>query len=117
LTERCRSCPHRSNRIEAEYGWFDAVSRVRELSEREREVFQLLAAGLSNRQIAERIWVAERTVKGHLAQIMVKLGVESRLQAGLAAFVYWLFETWRAVSACTPDPTAIETNQQGERRD
>jgi DNA-binding CsgD family transcriptional regulator len=121
MTEWCRSCPRRPNRIEAEYHWFDALSRVDELSDREREVFLLLTAGLSNRQIGQRMSVVERTVKGHLAQILAKLGVENRLQAGLVAFVYRVFETWRAASVAgmpitAPYPTALRTNQGGYKR-
>lgn len=61
---------------------------VNELSVRERQVFALLGAGLSNRQIGRRLDVTERTVKDHVGRILAKLGLESRLQAGLAALVY-----------------------------
>jgi DNA-binding CsgD family transcriptional regulator len=83
------------------------VSRVRGLSERERDVLLLLAAGLSNRQVARRISVAERTVKSHIAQIMAKLQVDSRLQAGLVAFAYLLNETTRADSAIGASAPAV----------
>jgi DNA-binding NarL/FixJ family response regulator len=63
-------------------------SDVNELSVRERQVFALLGAGLSNRQIGRRLDVTERTVKDHVGRILAKLGLESRLQAGLAALVY-----------------------------
>ena len=55
------------------------------LSPRERQVLELLAEGCSNRQIAERLFLAETTVKGHVAALLAKLGVESRLQAVVRA--------------------------------
>jgi two-component system nitrate/nitrite response regulator NarL len=56
-----------------------------ELTERELEVLTLLADGLSNRAIAERLHLAESTVKGYVAMLLEKLGVESRLQAVVRA--------------------------------
>jgi DNA-binding NarL/FixJ family response regulator len=53
----------------------------RELSKREYEVLCLLAKGLRNREIAKRLGITERTVKNHVAQIIVKLGVRSRTEA------------------------------------
>ncbi len=51
------------------------------LTEREREVLRLLAAGLSNREIGERLFLSPETVKTHLGSIYRKLGVETRTQA------------------------------------
>ncbi|TMD94745.1 MAG: response regulator transcription factor [Chloroflexi bacterium] len=50
------------------------------LSRREREVAQLLAQGLSNREIAERLYLSERTVDNHVHHILAKLGFDSRVQ-------------------------------------
>ncbi|MEV2250776.1 helix-turn-helix transcriptional regulator [Streptomyces sp. NPDC050147] len=61
------------------------MSRIPLLSARETQVFELLGKGYSNRSIARRLAIAERTVKFHVAQVLSKLGVESRLQAGLVA--------------------------------
>lgn len=55
------------------------------LSEREREVLVLLAQGLSNKEIAQRLYLSVRTVEGHLANIYGKLGVHSRTEAALYA--------------------------------
>ena len=55
------------------------------LSPREREVLDLLAEGCSNRQIAARLFIAETTVKGYVAALLDKLGVDSRLQAVVRA--------------------------------
>ncbi|HEY6798665.1 MAG TPA: helix-turn-helix transcriptional regulator [Kineosporiaceae bacterium] len=66
--------------------WEQVLARVASLSQREAETFRLLAGGASNRLIAARLQVTERTVKAHVAQILAKLDVESRLQAGIVAF-------------------------------
>lgn len=58
-----------------------ALSTATSLSAREREVLRLLTAGLSNRQIAAQLCVAESTVKAHLDNIYRKLSVNSRTQA------------------------------------
>lgn len=51
------------------------------LSEREQEILHLIASGLSNQEIAERLVIAITTVKWHVRQIFNKLGVNSRTQA------------------------------------
>lgn len=55
------------------------------LSAREREVLALIAGGLSNREIAGRLFLSETTVKTHVANILGKLGLKSRTQAALYA--------------------------------
>jgi DNA-binding NarL/FixJ family response regulator len=52
-----------------------------ELSAREQEVLDLLALGLRNRDIGERLFISERTVARHLVQIYAKLGVSTRTAA------------------------------------
>jgi DNA-binding NarL/FixJ family response regulator len=64
-----------------------ALRFTRALSARERTVFQFLGAGYDNRSIARELGVSERTVKRHVTVILAKLGLESRLQAGLAALI------------------------------
>jgi DNA-binding NarL/FixJ family response regulator len=51
------------------------------LTAREREVLQLMAQGLSNRQIAARLHISPHTVKFHVASILAKLGAASRTEA------------------------------------
>ena len=63
----------------------EAGSRTEVLSEREREVLSLMAKGLANREIGERLWIAEATVKTHVTHILAKLGQSDRVQAVLAA--------------------------------
>lgn len=53
------------------------------LSVREREVLDLVAAGLANKQIARRLGITERTVKGHLTSAFQRIGVADRTQAAL----------------------------------
>jgi len=52
---------------------------------REREVLQLVASGLANKQIARRLGISEKTVKGHLTQVFQAIGVTDRTQAALWA--------------------------------
>ncbi|MDT0465775.1 response regulator transcription factor [Streptomyces gibsoniae] len=68
--------------------WDAAMARVPLLSDRELDVFRLLAKGASNRTIAARLAITERTAKAHVAQILAKLEVESRLQAGIVGFAW-----------------------------
>ncbi|MEA2550906.1 MAG: hypothetical protein QOE25_675, partial [Actinomycetota bacterium] len=55
------------------------------LSAREREVLILVAAGLANKQIARKLGIAEKTVKGHLTRVFQSIGVQDRTQAALWA--------------------------------
>jgi len=55
------------------------------LTSREVEVLRLIAAGASNRDIAEQLVISERTVKSHITHILGKLGVSSRTQAAARA--------------------------------
>jgi DNA-binding CsgD family transcriptional regulator len=55
------------------------------LTEREREVLALLAAGLSNREIAARLYIAPKTASVHVSRILAKLGAASRTQAAAIA--------------------------------
>jgi len=56
-----------------------------ELTSREREVLSLLAAGLANRAIGERLGVTEATVKAHLTRVYTRLGVNDRMSAARRA--------------------------------
>jgi LuxR family maltose regulon positive regulatory protein len=58
-----------------------ALALIEPLSERELEVLRLIAGGLSNKEVAERLVIATSTVKSHANHIYGKLGVRSRTQA------------------------------------
>src|SRR3989304_1528988 len=60
-------------------------STIDTLTEREREILEMLAQGLSNKTIAARLYLSVRTVEGHLANIYSRLGVHSRTEAMLIA--------------------------------
>jgi two-component system NarL family response regulator len=66
-----------------------------ELTPRELEVLEQLARGASNRQVAQRFSITEGTVKGHVTNILSKLGVESRTQAIAEAISRGLVRTER----------------------
>jgi two-component system response regulator DevR len=55
------------------------------LSEQERTLLDLIGEGLTNRQIAERMYLAEKTVKNYVSRLLAKLGVERRTQAAVLA--------------------------------
>ena len=62
------------------------------LSEREREVFRLMARGLSNGEIAQELYISETTVKTHVTHILQKLELRDRVQAVVLAYQTGIFE-------------------------
>jgi LuxR family maltose regulon positive regulatory protein len=62
-----------------------SAALVEQLSEREIEVLRLVSAGLSNREIAEKLYLSPGTIKTHVHNICGKLGVTNRTQAVMHA--------------------------------
>jgi DNA-binding NarL/FixJ family response regulator len=58
---------------------------LKELTDREREILECLADGLSNKEIGERLFLAEKTVKHYMTNILQKLQVRNRVEAALLA--------------------------------
>jgi len=83
----CIGLPILSPEITLSYsGTAAAPPAGNELSARERDVFELMAAGLSNATIAARLGISVFTVKNHVSSILVKTGASSRLEAVSQAF-------------------------------
>jgi len=70
------------NRIRRERDQNDTTAA---LSEQERTVFALIGEGLTNREIGERMFLAEKTVKNYVSRILSKLGIQRRTQAAVLA--------------------------------
>ncbi|MGQ0842877.1 MAG: response regulator [Sporichthyaceae bacterium] len=60
-------------------------ARLASLTERERDILSLIAEGMTNRQIGERLFLAEKTVKNYVSAMLTKLGMERRTQAAVFA--------------------------------
>ncbi|MFI5615421.1 response regulator [Amycolatopsis sp. NPDC051903] len=57
------------------------TDELADLTDRERDVLELIGQGLSNREIAERLFLAEKTVKNYVTSVLAKLGMQRRTQA------------------------------------
>ncbi|HEV7655944.1 MAG TPA: response regulator transcription factor [Mycobacteriales bacterium] len=75
------------------------------LTGREREVFDLLAAGRSNREIARSLYLSEGTVKIHVGRILAKLGLRDRIQAVILAYETGLIRPGAAPGPATRSST------------
>lgn len=84
----------------AEYG--------EELSERELEITELVAEGLTNREVADRLYLSHNTVKVHLRNIFTKTGVASRTELSMLA----VQEGWIIVPGVNEDETASEGEEE-----
>lgn len=68
----------------------EANGKINSLTEREREVVALIGEGIKNRQIADRLFISEATVRHHLTSIFAKLGVSDRFELTIFAYRHGL---------------------------
>lgn len=74
---------------------------LRDLTEREREILDALARGMSNKEIASILQVTEHTVKKHVSSILGKLGLKDRTQAALYAVAHGMGTPFKDISVAT----------------
>jgi len=67
------------------HGIDDEPAELAALTPQERRILELIAQGLTNRQIGEQLFLAEKTIKNYVSSLLAKLGVERRTQAAILA--------------------------------
>lgn len=100
--------PTLAARLLAEFSRPQARDPLSELTAREHDVIELLSLGSSNREIAERLYLAEKTVKHYVTCILQKLHARSRTEAALIAVRHGL--------PARPAPKATTTSNPSSRR-
>ena len=77
------------------------AAKMAKLTNREREVIAVIGEGLKNKQIAERLFISEETVRRHLTSIYSKLDVSDRLELVIYAYRYGLAQLPGSEETCT----------------
>lgn len=92
LMERVMECYHK---LEVQYGRLQSAAALNELAltARETEVLGYIVEGLSNKEIAQTLFISEKTVKNHVTHLLKKLDVEDRTQAAVFAVREGLFSS------------------------
>ena len=83
------------------------AKQLEDLSEREHEVFRLIARGLSNAEIGKELYISETTVKTHVTHILQKLDLRDRVQAVVLAYQTGMFGP-DALRSSTPETTYVD---------
>jgi DNA-binding NarL/FixJ family response regulator len=78
--------PRRTRRVVEHFAVAQPSESLAELTSRELDVMRLIARGLSNREIGQRLFLSEKTVKTHVTRVLAKLGLTSRTQAVVHAY-------------------------------
>jgi DNA-binding NarL/FixJ family response regulator len=86
---------------------FAPPKELDDLSERERDVFRLIARGLSNAEIGQELYISDTTVKTHITHILQKLNLRDRVQVVVLAYQTGLFE------ADVPRPSSRDDDSAG----
>lgn len=102
--------PALATRLLVEFSRPQARDPLSELTAREHDVIELLSLGSSNREIAERLHLAEKTVKHYVTCILQKLHARSRTEAALIAVQHGL------PGRAAPEATTTTTSNPGSRR-
>src|SRR5690554_5934379 len=86
---------NRYHRLSEEYSRIQSAATLDELqlTPRELEVLQCIVQGMSNKEIATRLFISEKTVKNHITSLFRKLNVDDRTQAAVYAVTKGLFRT------------------------
>jgi DNA-binding NarL/FixJ family response regulator len=83
----------RYHHMEMQYGRLQSAAAIQdlELTNRELEILQYICEGLSNKEIANALFISEKTVKNHITSLLRKLEVEDRTQAAVFAVSHGIF--------------------------
>ena len=84
-------------------------TQLEDLTERELDVFRLIARGLSNAEIGKELFISDTTVKTHITHILSKLDLRDRVQAVVLAYQAGLFEGDAAPGASDDQTASLRT--------